>query len=128
MAQRKPVILPETGCEEGWDDELRGRVRWRALFSAGRTPTEAMTAGVAEIMPGDQLKVHRHAPPELYYLLAGQGVVTIDGVDYPVEAGTAVFIPGNAAHGLRNTGQTTLRLFYVFAVNSFSEVEYIFPG
>ncbi len=128
MTQSKPIILHEASCKEGWDDELHGRIQWCTLFSAERTPTEALTAGVAEIMPGNQLKVHRHAPPELYYLLAGKGVVTIDGVEYLVSADTAVFIPGNAAHGLRNTGQTTLRFFYAFAVNSFSEVEYIFPG
>ena len=128
MANSNPVVLQGAGCEEGWDDEQHGRVQWRTLFSAERTPTEALTAGVAEIGPGDQLKVHRHSPPELYYLLAGEGVVTIEGVEYPVRTNAAVFIPGNAAHGLRNTGQTTLRFFYVLAVNSFSEVEYIFPG
>lgn len=127
MTQNKPVILHKAGCEEGWDDELHGRVQWRTLFSAERTSTEALTAGVAEIRPGNQLKVHRHLPPELYYLLAGEGMVTIDGVEYPVGVGTAVFIPGNAAHGIRNTGQTLLRFFYAFAVNSFNEVEYIFP-
>ncbi|MCL4301870.1 MAG: cupin domain-containing protein [Anaerolineae bacterium] len=128
MTQNKPVILHTAGCEEGWDDELHGRVQWRTLFSAERTSTEALTAGVAEIRPGNRLKVHRHAPAELYYLLAGEGMVTIDGTEYPVGVGTAVFIPGNAAHGIRNTGQTLLRFFYAFAVNSFDEVEYIFPG
>ena len=78
-------------------------------------------------MPDDQLKVHRHALPELYYILTGSGVVTIDGVQHPVSADTAVFIPGNVAHGLRNTGQTILRFLYVFAVDSFSKVEDIFP-
>jgi quercetin dioxygenase-like cupin family protein len=126
MTQSKSVILHEAGCQEGWADELHGRVQWRTLFSAERTPTEALTAGVAEIEPGDQLKVHRHAPPELYYLLAGEGMVTIDGIEYPVETGAAVFIPGNAAHGIRNIGPTLLRFFYAFAVNSFDEVEYIF--
>jgi mannose-6-phosphate isomerase-like protein (cupin superfamily) len=128
MVDGKPVIIPESGYEEGWDDDLHGRVQWRTLFSAERTPTETLTAGVAEIKPGNELKVHRHTLPELYYLLAGEGIVTIDGVEYPVSANTAVFIPGNAAHGLRNTSQTTLRFFYAFAVSSFSEVEYIFPG
>lgn len=128
IAQSQPVIIPESSYEGGWNDDLHGRVQWRTLFSAERTPTEALTAGVAEILPGHELKVHRHTPPELYYLLAGEGIVTIDGVEYPVSADTSVFIPGNAAHGLRNTGQSTLRFFYAFAVNSFDEVEYIFPG
>ncbi|MFN8457273.1 MAG: cupin domain-containing protein [Anaerolineae bacterium] len=128
ITHTQPVILPESACTEGWNDDLHGCVQWRTLFSAERTPTEALTAGVAVILPGHELKVHRHTPPELYYLLAGEGIVTIDGQEYPVSANSAVFIPGNAAHGLRNTGQSALSFFYAFAVNSFDEVEYIFPG
>ena len=52
MANSNPVVLQEADCEEGWDDEQHGRVQWRTLFSAERTPTEALTAGVAEIGPG----------------------------------------------------------------------------
>lgn len=128
MTQSKPVILHKSAYDDGWDDELRGRVRWRTLFSAEQTLTRDLTAGVAEIKPGNQLKVHRHTQPELYFLLSGTGVVTVDGEEYPVRSGSAVFIPGNSAHGLRNTGRTTLRFFYAFAVNSFSEVDYVFPG
>ncbi len=127
MIQTKPVILHKADSESSWDDELHGCVQWRTLFSADQTPTKALTAGVAEIMPGDQLKVHHHAPPELYYILSGSGVMMIEGVKYPVNVDTAIFIPVNANHGIQNTGQTVLRIFYVFAVDSFSEVEYIFP-
>ena len=38
-----------------------------------------------------------------------------------------LFIPGDVRHGVRNIGQLPLRLFYVFAVDSFSEVHYVFP-
>jgi mannose-6-phosphate isomerase-like protein (cupin superfamily) len=126
MSQTQPVIRHHQIYEEGWSDEIHGRVRWRTLFSANQTPTESLTAGVAEILPGDQLKLHRHAPPELYYLLEGQGVVTINDIEHDVCADSAVFIPGNALHGIRNTGQTPLRFFYAFAMDSFEEVEYVF--
>ena len=128
MSQHKPIIIHADKCEEGWDDDLHGRLRWRTLFSAERTPTEALTAGVAEISPGDQLKAHRHTPAEVYYILAGTGEVVIDGESSPVNTGTAIYIPGNALHCLGNTGKTILRLFYVFAVNTFDEVDYLFPG
>lgn len=122
-----PVILHEQdGVLAGWDDETHGRVQWRTLFSAGLTPTEALTAGVAEIDPGGLLVVHRHAPPEMYFILAGEGIVSIEGQEQRVGANTAVFIPGNALHGIRNGGSTTLRFLYAFAVDSFHEVEYIF--
>ena len=126
MIRSEPVILHDAGFYDGWDDERRGCVQWRTLFSADRTPTEGMTAGVAEIQPGQQLNVHQHPQTELYYFLAGEGVLMIVGTDQPVRPGSAVFIPGNAAHGVRNIGPTTLRFFYVFGVDSFSEVEYSF--
>lgn len=126
MGRNKPVVLHEAGYDEGWDDERHGFVKWLTLFSSGRTPTESLTAGVAEIKSGDELKVHRHEQAEVYYFLAGEGIMTIEGMEHPVTANSAAYIPGNAAHGIRNTGQCDLRFFYVFAVNSFGDVDYTF--
>lgn len=114
---------------EGWDDPVRGQVTWRTLVSADRTPTSSMTAGVAELAPGssDDFHPHRHAEPELYYFLDGEGLVSIDGVEHAVRKGSIVFVPGNAWHASRNTGSSLLRLLYVFAVDSFDQVEYFFP-
>jgi mannose-6-phosphate isomerase-like protein (cupin superfamily) len=127
----RPVVTRETDCAlEQWDDVSRGTVRWRTLFSGDRTPTRALTCGIAELPPpraGEPSGLHSHEPAELYYILEGAGVLTIDGVDHPVSAGSAAFIPGNAVHGLRNTGTTPLRLLYTFAVDSFDQVEYRFP-
>lgn len=128
MGKIKPIILHKGSSEERWNDELRGHVQWRTLFSSERTPSEALTAGVAEIPPGSELKAHRHAEPELYYIIEGEGVVPIDGLEYPVQVGTAVFIPGDATHRIENRSQFSLRLLYVFAADSFNEVEYVFPG
>lgn len=126
-----PVVTHEDDCEtEAWDDPVRGKVKWWTLLSGDRTPSERLTCGVAEIEPGrpDTLSPHRHAEPEVYHFLAGTGVVHIDGVETPVRSGSTVFVPGMAWHGVRNTGDVPLRLFYVFAVNSFADVEYLFPA
>lgn len=105
-------------------------VTWRTLISADRTPTEKISCGLTDI-PADEsgrhYVRHRHAEPEVYYILAGEGLVLIDGTEYPVREGTAVFVPGNAVHGMKNTGTETLSLFYVFPADSFSDVEYIYP-
>ncbi len=124
-----PVIIHEDECElVGWDDPQNGRMQWRTLLSADKTATHTMTCGVSEIGAGqpDKILLHSHAQVEVYYFLSGTGIVHIDGEEYPVRVGTTVFIPGNARHGVRNTGEDTLRLFYVFAVNSFSDVAYVF--
>ena len=127
MAGAKPVVIRTVDREfEGWDDPAKGRVGWRTLFSAERTPTEALTAGVAELQAGGWLGLHRHSPPEIYYILEGTGVVTLEGEEHAVEAGAAVFIPGDAEHGIRNTGGTPLRFLYAFPVDAFGAVTYRF--
>jgi mannose-6-phosphate isomerase-like protein (cupin superfamily) len=93
--QAEPLALDEADlAEEGWDDPVRGRIRWRTLFSKGMTPTAGMTCGVADLASGDWLGLHRHAPAEVYYVFAGAGLMTLDGREIPVKAGSAVFIPG----------------------------------
>ncbi len=124
-----PFALDEADLgQDGWDDPVRGQLHWRTLFSKGATPTEGMTCGVAEFQPGAWLGLHRHAPPEIYYIFAGAGLMSLEGREIPVKAGSAVFIPGMAEHGIRQTGSEILRLFYVFPVDSFDGVEYLFPA
>ncbi len=122
----KPFVVREEDCPlEGWDTAGRGEVRWRTLLSGDRTPTEAMTMGVAEVLE-TTLHLHRHAHPETYHVLSGAGTLQIDGVDYPLSAGTTAFIPGDAWHGAYRIGDEVLKLLYVFATDSFDDVHYEF--
>ena len=127
--QVAPFALDEAdAAQDGWDDPVRGRLRWRTLMSKGVTPSNGMTCGVTEFQPGEWLGLHRHAPPEIYYIFAGAGLLSLEGREIPVKAGSAVFIPGMAEHGIRQTGSEILRLFYVFPVDSFDGVEYLFSA
>jgi quercetin dioxygenase-like cupin family protein len=111
--------------EAGWSDR-RGRLTWRRLFGSEGQPTEALTAGVATLAPGGFLALHRHDPPEIYYVLEGTGRMTLDGTEHVVEAGDGIFIPGSAEHGIRNDGTQPLRFFYAFAVDRIETIEYRF--
>ena len=104
QTRSEPLVLDEASIAlDGWDDPVRGRIRWRTLFFKGGTPTHGITCGLAEFGAGDWLGTHRHAPPEIYYLIAGEGIVTLSGEETPVKAGSAVFIPARAEHGVRQT-------------------------
>ncbi len=130
-AVRPLAIVEAEAPQDSWDDPVRGRLSFRTLFSQGLTPTAGLTCGVTELGPGDWLGLHRHAPPEVYYVFAGAGILSLDGREITVGAGSAVFIPGMAEHGIRQTGSEILRLFYAFPVDSFDGVEYLFnaaPG
>ncbi len=124
----RPTVIHEDLCAlEAWDEPDRARVRWRTLLSADRTPTGSLTLGIAELPPGPGARrLHRHPQVEAYYVVAGEGLVVVDGEEHPVRPGSAVFIPGDVEHGAINTGETTLRLLYVFPVDAFEEVEYRF--
>ena len=126
-----PVFRNASDCEtESWRSETTGFVDWWTLFSADRTSTEGLTVGIAEIPVGAPrpARGHQHTQAEVYYFLAGSGEVVVNGVSRPVSVGDAVFIPGDAEHLAVNTGDVPLRLLYVFATDSFADVEYRFPG
>ena len=129
MKAVKPFVVETRDQQrDGWDDPVKGRIGWRTLFSGDATPTNALTAGLAEVEPNGWLGLHRHTPAEVYYVIEGTGVVTIEGMDHNVSAGTALFIPGDAEHGVRNPGTAPLRFVYVFPSDSFGEIEYRFSN
>ena len=127
---REPVVVQEGAREwETWPDEevrQKGLVYWRTLISGDLTPSEALTMGIGRMPPGEALRRHRHRQAEVYLVLEGSGSVEIGSEARPVEAGSAVFIPGNAFHSLANTVASDLRFAYVFAADSFEEIEYVF--
>lgn len=127
-ASRPVVVSAHDVPPEVWDDDVKGVLGFRTLFSGGTTPTATLTAGIADLNAGEWLGLHRHAAAEIYFIVEGEGVVTLDGIEHPVCAGTAVHIPGEAEHGIRNCGTTPLRFFYAFAVDSFDDVTYRFSG
>ena len=131
MPATQPFVVHETDCElERWGDSADSQLSWRTLISADRSPTDSLTLGVAEIQPDDArtLRLHRHEQAEVYYILSGEGIVTIDGIEHRVRAGSAVFVPGNALHGSLNSGSEPLRILYVFPAASFDQVHYDFPA
>lgn len=99
------------------------------MFSQPNTPTDSLCAGIAVCPPGGgRLCRHRRAQAEVYYVISGSGVVSIDGREYAVEAGSSVFIPEDAEHGISNLGGPgeELRFFYVFPTGGFADVVYRF--
>ncbi|KAF1973562.1 RmlC-like cupin [Bimuria novae-zelandiae CBS 107.79] len=119
------AAMPEEGFSEA---ATRGDVTWKTLLSSSRTLSDTLTSGLARCAPrGGHLKCHRHTHPEVYHVVQGRGIVTVDGEEKEVGRGSVVFIPGNAEHGIRNEDdEDDLVWLYVFAVDTFEEVVYRF--
>lgn len=110
---------------ERWDDPQRGSIAWRTLISANMTPTKGMTCGIAMLDPGDFFALHQHDEPEVYFGLSGDCAVMIDGIAHHLGPQIALFIAGNALHGIRAVEQP-VRFFYCFACDSFDQIAYRF--
>jgi mannose-6-phosphate isomerase-like protein (cupin superfamily) len=63
----------------------------------------------ARVPPGCTVGLHEHADDEeLYVVLRGTGVVTVNGVDERIDARCILANPPFAVHGIRNDGTEPL--------------------
>ena len=82
--------------------------------------------GFAEIAPGGDLILHYHSPAEIYVITEGNGTLNKSGELQEVRKGDVVYIAKNAKHALKNNGEETLKFYWIFPTDRFSEVEYLY--
>jgi mannose-6-phosphate isomerase-like protein (cupin superfamily) len=87
----------------------------KELITYENTGSKTMRLALIELPPGYSTKEHVHNCEEIFYIIEGRGVVIIEGKEYPIEAGDAVYIKENLRHKTINTGNTPLR--YIFVVS-----------
>jgi len=74
------------------------------------------------VEPGRRLSYQRHAKrAEHWFVVGGEGVVTIDGVEHPVVSGVAIDVPVGAAHRVASTGSEPLEFIEVQLGSYFGE-------
>jgi mannose-6-phosphate isomerase-like protein (cupin superfamily) len=94
---------------EECEPEFTGDREFRVLLSEGLTITQ-----FAGMIPPGRAPAHQHTYDEVVHVLAGQGVVHLDGADTPIGPGTSIYLPPLAPHCLENTGRDPLRVLGVF--------------
>ena len=125
--QNAIIVRPQDRAIEEWSDPARGKLIWRTFISGDITSSSQMSAGLAELEPRHgELVPHRHAQPEIYHIIEGTGILTLEDVEQSVSVGTCIYIPGDVRHGIRNESETVLKIFYVFPTDKFSDVVYRF--
>ena len=68
------------------------------------------TLAEARLPPSGETTPHRHLKTEeIYYILAGQGLMKIGEETCPVGPGDAIAIPPGELHKITNTGQEKLK-------------------
>ncbi len=122
----EPTRIEETAAElDAWDDELRGKVAWRTIISAGRTPSNDLICGIAYFEADGILRLHRHRQAEIVHVLDGRGEAQVGDQTFRLEKGDTVFVPGNTPHEFAAL-PPGLTLYYVFHADAFEEIVYDF--
>ena len=79
-----------------------------------------------EVKPGCRLSLQKHSHrSEKWNIIAGTGLVTLDGKEIPVKAGSIIDVPLGAVHRMANTGQDKLVFIEVACGDHLSEEDII---
>ncbi len=80
---------------------------WGSYTVLEDTPTYKVKR--IEVLPGKRLSLQRHERrAEHWFVVAGNGIVTLDGAELPVSTNAHVDIPLGAAHRISNAGDDLL--------------------
>jgi mannose-6-phosphate isomerase-like protein (cupin superfamily) len=72
------------------------------------TPNLGVVFRKRALKPGSGIGYHEQKEDEIYYVLSGRGLMTIDGKDIEVGPGTAVLTRPGSSHGLKQVGSEDL--------------------
>ena len=106
---------------EGETPRERSSCGWRDLLIS-RADEQAVAWAHAVDIDGARLHYHKIAT-ELYYVLEGEGVVLLDGVEHKVRKGSIVHIPPGVVHGARGR----MRVL-VIGIPDISDGDIFFPA
>ena len=92
----------------------RAGERWREVM---RVPD--LSVGVYRLAKGADDDQTPHAEDEVYYVLAGRGVLQIGASEHPVGPGSLAFVPAKAKHHFQEiTADLELLVFFAPAEGS----------
>ncbi len=106
----KPYVLSENEGETLLDSQGRTNI----IKVSPRTGARNLAMGTQDLPPGTKINVHRHdRTEEILYLAKGAGVLILGEERIEVEAGSTVWVPPGAWHGVENPSSDMRVLWFV---------------
>jgi quercetin dioxygenase-like cupin family protein len=108
------VVGPEDGASYWQPVPANGFVR-NIINQAGTDSKYNFSIGTQTVAPGCMIREHTHdRNEEVIFVIEGQGFARVDGVDHPIERGSAVYIGINTRHHFINPGPEPLTFVWYF--------------
>jgi quercetin dioxygenase-like cupin family protein len=95
------ATVPALVRHEGDSPKERSTCGWRHLLLSRQDQGSGVAAWAHAVdIEGAREHYHKRST-ELYYVLEGEGTVTLDGVEHSVRKGSIVHIPPGVVHGAK---------------------------
>jgi mannose-6-phosphate isomerase-like protein (cupin superfamily) len=101
LEKDKDVARNEPGTHQGGGETIG-----YSFFS--KTPNLKLVFRKRAFKPGSAIGYHVQREDEIYYVLSGRGMMTIDGKEFEVGPGDAVLTRPGSSHGLKQIGKEDL--------------------
>jgi mannose-6-phosphate isomerase-like protein (cupin superfamily) len=101
LERDKEVAKNEPGTHNGG-----GETVGYSFFA--KTPNLRLVFRKRAFKPGSAIGYHVQREDEIYYVLSGRGLMTIDGKEFEVGPGDAVLTRPGSSHGLKQVGKEDL--------------------
>ena len=101
LERDKDVARNEPGTHKGGGETIG-----YSFFS--KTPNLKLVFRKRAFKPGSAIGYHVQREDEIYYVLSGRGMMTIDGKEFEVGPGDAVLTRPGSSHGLKQVGKEDL--------------------
>ena len=83
-----------------------------------RTPNMKFVFRKRALQPGSGIGYHEQKEDEVYYVLSGKGVMTLDDKPVDVTPGTAILTRPGSSHGLKQVGNEDLVVLIAYEITS----------
>ena len=112
MTPRRPVVaLTSLPRDAVVAHDGEGLVRSARGLADQDFETNLQFVDYVEMPAGTSIGIHQHGDnEELYFLVEGEGVMTVDGREYLVRTGDLILNERGGTHGLRNESGAPIRL------------------
>jgi mannose-6-phosphate isomerase-like protein (cupin superfamily) len=101
LERDREVAKNEPGTHKGGGETIG-----YSFFST--TPGLKLVFRKRAFKPGSAIGYHLQREDEIYYVLSGRGLMTIDGKEFEVGPGDAVLTRPGSSHGLKQVGKDDL--------------------
>ena len=104
----------EVAAEQAGPHNGGGKTVGYSFFA--KTPKLKLVFRKRALKPGSGIGYHEQNEDEIYYVLSGRGVMTLDGKEHEVGPGTAILTRPGSSHGLKQVGSDDLVIMINYEV------------